>query len=187
MGHQLCRALHTEKFCDHISIPSLRQCANGHHDAPGKGSSTTCFPGIFHHRIRLSSNQTDECPLDSHRELRFLRIPQLTKFCKACSREHLSKLGNTLCRTVGSKLREFILFQNLVQNKNINRFRSSSEQICEGHIYHSLPRETSNDATQCPGKCHLASFYPATPLPLSGVGFQTVWPRPNPGRQLLGS
>lgn len=112
-----------------------------------KGLVQHVFQVYFTTEPTLSSNQTDECFLDSHRELRFLRIPQLTKFWKACSREYLSKLGNTLCRTVGSKLREFILFQNLVQNKNINRFRSSSEQICEGHIYHSLPRETSNDAT----------------------------------------
>lgn len=55
-----------------------------------KGLIQHVFHIYFTTEPTLSSNQTDECPLDSRGELLFLRIPQLTKFWKACSQEHLS-------------------------------------------------------------------------------------------------
>lgn len=106
-----------------------------------KGLVQHVFQVYFTTEPALSSNQTDECFLILTGAAVLTNPTTNLNSLESVLGSIFQSCKHTLCRTVGSKLREFILLPKFVYRiKNINRFRSSSEQICEGHIYHSLPR-----------------------------------------------
>lgn len=138
------------------------QCVKDH-DSPRKGYNIKCFPSVFHHITHF---------IESLDWLAYHRCSwKATILVKPFN---FLNSGKLVLGIISHSLRTHCLrwlvvnlqssLSKFEKEQNINRFRTSSEQIYEWHTYHSLPKETRNGIIQHPGRCHrchLACFQPA--------------------------